>query len=135
MTRTSPAEGRAAFVHPMEIRHVIPRDCSEQIARDAARGGRRARRRGARVRVPDAHDDFNAQWLLARVTWSNGGGRLVCEGALFMIEELAAWGHAVMTPDHGIVEVGWRRLTEVGPFFQPVDAEEHSEAFGALAYG
>ena len=51
---------------------------------------------------PDAHDDFNAQWLVARVTWSNAGGRLACEGALFMIEELAAWGHAVMAPDDGI---------------------------------
>ena len=48
---------------------------------------------------PDAVDDFNAPWLVARVTWSNAGGRLACEGPLFMIEELAAWGHAVIA--HG----------------------------------
>jgi hypothetical protein len=50
---------------------------------------------------PDAGDDFNARWLIARVAWQGAGGRLQCEGPLFMIEELAAWGHAAMAHNDG----------------------------------
>ena len=51
---------------------------------------------------PDAKDDVNAAWLLARVTWHGVGGELSCDGALFMIEELSAWGHAAIAQDECI---------------------------------
>jgi hypothetical protein len=51
---------------------------------------------------PDATVDFSARWLLARVTWRGAGGWLQCEGPLFTVEELAAWGHAAMAQDDGV---------------------------------